>query len=159
MNIKNYLKKLSINFREYRHAPVFTVEQAKKERTYENMQGKHCKTLFLKDRKSRNFYLIVLPEYKSLNIAELEKKLNEKIKFASPENLKQILNLTPGSVSPFGLINDKESKVKIIIDADVWKAEFVNFHPNINTETLEISGEDFHKYINSLKNKIEILDL
>ena len=67
------------------------------------------------------------------------------------------MGLTPGSVSPFGLINDKDHKVKIVIDKEIWDSDFVSFHPNVNTETLELSGMDFHKYIESLDNDMELI--
>ncbi len=157
MDIKQYLKNLNIEFRTFSHAPVFTCEQARKERIYENIKGIHCKNLFLKDRKSRKFYLVVMPENKPLNIEELGNLLGHKLKFANEDNLKQLLELTPGSVSPFGLINDKENKVCVVIDKKVWNSEYVSFHPNINTETLELKGEDFQKYIKSLNNKLILI--
>ena len=116
MNIKEYLKKLGVEFREFKHKPVFTVEEAKKERTCENLRGVHSKNLFLKERKSRRFYLVVTPESKPLEIKKLEGVLGDKLKFANDGDLKEILGVTPGSVSPFGLINDKSRKAKVIID-------------------------------------------
>ncbi len=159
MEIKAYLKNLNIKFKEFRHRPVFTVEEAKKERLNEKIRGIHSKNLFLKDRKSKEFYLVILPENVPLDIKNLGEKLGDKIKFANEMDLKNILNLTPGSVSPFGLINDAEGKVKLIISEEVWKADYVSFHPNINTETLELSKEDFYKYINSLKNELKVMKL
>ena len=88
---------------------------------------------------------------------ELDNMLNDKVKFANEEDLKNILNLTAGAVSPFGLINDEKKIVKIIIDKEVWNSDFVSFHPNINTETFELTKEDFHKYIKSLKNELKII--
>jgi len=158
MEIKKYLKEKRINFKEFSHNPVYTVEDTKKEGIYEKIKGIHSKNLFLKERKSRRFYLVVMQENKPLNIKELEEKLKYKLKFANPENLKEILGLTPGSVSPFGLINDKINKTILLIDKDVWNADFVSFHPNINTETLQLSKENFHKYVNSLKNEMKIIE-
>ena len=88
---------------------------------------------------------------------ELSEIVNDKIKFANENDLKEILSLSSGAVSPFGLINDKEGKVKVIIDKEVGESDFVSFHPNINTETLELSREDFHKYIKSLKNELILI--
>jgi len=88
---------------------------------------------------------------------KLGERLGERVKFANENNLKEILDVTPGSVSPSCLINEEEGKVVVFIDEKVWDAERVAFHPNINTETLELKGEDFQKYIKSLKNKWEIL--
>lgn len=155
IDIKEYLKKLNIEYITHKHPKVYTCEQA--DNYNKQIKGIHSKNLFIKDRKSKNFYLIILPADKNLDIKKFEAILNEKLKFANEENLKEILNLTPGSVSPFGLINDKESIVHIIIDKEVWESDIVSFHPNINTETLELSGLNFKKYINSLKNKLTIV--
>ena len=67
------------------------------------------------------------------------------------------LNLTPGAVSPFGLLNNITHDVEVIIDEEVWNADKVSFHPNINTETLELSKKNFHKYIQTIGNKYSIL--
>jgi Ala-tRNA(Pro) deacylase len=158
MEIKKYLENLGIKFKEFKHGAVYTVEEARNEEILKNVRGVHCKNLFLKERKGRGFYLVVMPEDKKLDMNELGKKLGEKIKFANENELKNILSLKPGSVSPFGLINDKENKVKLIIDKDVWEADFVSFHPNINNETLEISKKDFHKYVKSLINSLEFIE-
>jgi Ala-tRNA(Pro) deacylase len=155
--VKAYLKSLKINFSEHKHPPVYTVEESDK--NYGNIKGMHCKSLFIKNRKSRNYYLVMLEGHKRLNLESLGERLGEKLKFANEKELDEILGVKPGSVSPFTLINDKESKVNAIIDKEVWDAEIVAFHPNINTETLDITGKDFQKYINSLKNKVSILEL
>lgn len=154
MEIKEYLKKLNINFIVHKHPPVYTTEQA--EKYHKEIKGIHSKNLFLKDRKSKKFYLLIIPTAKKLEIKQFENLVNEKLKFANEIDLKEILNLTPGAVSPFGLINDKDNKVIIVIDKEVWNSDYVSFHPNINTETLELTNQDFHKYIKSLKKKLII---
>jgi len=154
-NIKKYLKGLKINFKTYSHPAVYTCEEA--EQHNKNIKGIHSKNLFIKDKKSKKFYLIILPANKNLDMAELGEILNDKIKFANENDLREILDLSAGSVSPFGLINDTENKVQIVIDKEVWNSDFVSFHPNINTETLELTREDFHKYIKSLKNILKII--
>lgn len=85
--------------------------------------------------------------------------LNDKIKFANENDLKEILDLETGTVSPFGLINDKERKVVLVIDKEVLENNFVSFHPNINTSTLELSSENFRKYLDSLDNKIIVVEI
>lgn len=155
MDIKQYLKNLNINFKTHLHPSVYTCEEADKYN--QSIKGIHSKNLFLKDRKSKIFYLMVIPANRDLKIKNFEALLNQKLKFANENNLKEILNLAPGAVSPFALINDKDSKVNILINKEIWNSNFVSFHPNINTETLEITKEDFHKYINSLNNKLIIV--
>ena len=112
--------------------------------------------LFIKNRKSKKFWLIILPFDKKFDFKEFEKRLNDRLKFANINNLKEILELEPGSVSPFGLINDKENITKLLIDKEVWDSDWVSFHPNINTETLELKGEDFRKFAENCGNLFEI---
>ncbi len=153
--IKDYIIRLGLSFKEFKHPPVYTCEEA--EKYNKDIKGVHSKNLFIKDKKSKRFYLVILPASKKLNMDNLGELLNDNIKFADEEDLKNILGLNKGAVSPFGLINDKENKVQIIIDKEVWNSKFVSFHPNINTETLELTKEDFHKFIKSLNNKVVII--
>ncbi|MBU2562281.1 MAG: prolyl-tRNA synthetase associated domain-containing protein [Nanoarchaeota archaeon] len=153
--IKKYLQERGINFKVIKHPAIYTCEQA--ERLVKNLAKIHSKNLFLRDKKTRKYYLVILPFDERLNIKEFEKRLNTKLSFAKPEQLKEVLGLTPGAVSPFGLINDKKNLVEVLIRKKIFDSAVVGFHPNINTETLEITKEDFHKYLNLLKNKITII--
>jgi len=153
--LKSYLKKYKIFYKIHQHQAVFTVEESKTLK--KSIQGLHCKTLFLKDN-GNNFYLVGMSASKRLDTKRLRKKLNaRKLYFASPEELKERLNLTPGSVSIFGMIYSKE--VMLILDEEVWKADIVGFHPNINTSTLEMSHKDLERFYKSIKDKKEIIEL
>lgn len=162
-SIKSILNKLGIKYIEHTHEPVFTVAESNKLSL--SYRGLHTKSLFLKSNskselKLTNYYLVCMQADKRLNIKSLQKHLNEeKLTFASPDELKSILNLTPGSVSIFGLINDTKNEVHLILDNEISRAESVGFHPNINTSTLELSNEDFLKFYNSLKQEKEILEI
>ena len=156
MEIKKYLSDLGIDFKEFLHPAVYTCEDAEKHTS--EVRGDHLKSLLIKDRNSKKFYLVILPADEKLDMKSLGKTLDEKIKFANEDNLKGLLNVEPGSVSPFGLIYDKEHKIKIVIRKDIWDSEFVSFHPNTNTATLELSGEDFRKYVKSLGNELMLVD-
>ncbi len=154
-NLKNYLEKYNIKYEIYPHEAVFTVAESKKIK--QKIPGLHTKCLFLKDEYS-HFYLICLSAEKRLNTNQLRKKFNLKeLYFASPEELKSNLNLTPGSVSLFGMIYS--NSVFLIIDKDLWDAESVGFHPNINTATIVLNHENLEKFYNSLKAKKEIIEL
>lgn len=152
MDIQTYLKNLGITFKSFIHPPVYTCEQA--EQYNKEIKGIHCKNLFLKD--NNNFYLVIIPCKKKLDFKVINELLNSKLKFADEKSLKEVLSLTPGSVSPFALIDDKEHKVILIIDKDIWNSDFVSFHPNTNTETLELTGKDFQKYVKSLNSTFYI---
>ncbi len=152
-----YLNKLGITYKIYSHEPVFTVEESKK--ISKKMQGVfHTKNLFLKD-ENKKFFLVSMSAEKRADLKSLKEKLNakKKLSFASPEQLKQHLNLTPGSVSIFGMIYAKQ--VTLIIDKDLWSAEKVGFHPNINTATLVLTHENLEKFCNSLKAERHIISL
>ncbi len=155
MKIKQYLKDLKIEYKIFSHPPLFTCEQA--EIYNKNIKGIHSKNLFLKSKKNPNYYFVIIPSNKKLDLRQFETILNEKLSFAKDEELKDILGLSTGAVSPFGLINDKELKTILIINKDIWSSDYVSFHPNINTETLELTRENFQKYVISLKNKILII--
>lgn len=155
MEIKEYLKKIGVKFKTFNHPAVYTVEEAKKYN--QNINGMHSKNLFLKERKAKRYYLFILPAEKKFEIATAEQLTKDKLKFANEKEINDFLGSYSGAVSPFGLINDKENKISLLIDKEVWNSDFVSFHPNINTETLELSKGDFQKYIHSLKNKLELI--
>lgn len=146
MEIYEILKKLNINYREYLHEAVFTVEESKN--IDEMIHGFHCKNLFLKDKKNGNYYLVIVGQDKKIDLKELGIKLGVKrITFGSEDELMNCLKLTSGSVGPFGLINDHNHTTKVILDSEIKDAECVNFHPNINTKTLSITPLDLNKFL------------
>lgn len=144
MDLYDTLNKLNIKYKEIEHEPVFTIEQA--QYIKENIDGIGCKNLFLTNKKG-NYYLIVLNENKKANIKEITKLLNEShLSFASVEELKEILNLDQGSVTPLGIINDKKNIVTLVIDNE-FNNKVLLVHPNINTKTISINYDDLIKYI------------
>lgn len=150
MNIYEVLKKLDIAYEELSHQAVYTVEEAKK--IDNQLPGIGCKNLFLKD-KLNHYYLLVIEEDKRANLKELETTLNtQHIKFASSEELKSILNLEPGSVTPLGIINDTEIKVLLILDKDLEDKQIL-CHPNINTKTISLEYKDLIKIIEYTNHK------
>ena len=154
-NLKSYLEKNKIEYRIYEHPAVFTVAESKSIKI--KIPGKHTKCLFLKDENS-NFYLAALPAEKRLDTKKLKRKLGVKdLRFGSMEELKEQLNLTPGSVSIFGMIYSE--KVYLIIDKELWSVELVGFHPNINTSTIVLNHENLEKFYNSISAKKEIIEL
>jgi len=155
--LKTYLEKCSIAYTEHKHPAVFTVEESMKlKEQLPNIL--HTKNLFLKD-ENKKFFLVSMFAHKRLDLKSLAKKLHakKKLSFASAEQLKEKLNLTPGSVSIFGMIHATE--VYLVLDKQVWEAPVVGFHPNINTATLEITHEDLERFYNSLKTKKQIMEL
>jgi Ala-tRNA(Pro) deacylase len=144
--VTDFLRIHHIEYKLHSHPPVFTVEEAKLH--CQAIPGMHCKNLFLKDKIKDEFYLLSMPGEKKLIINDLAKKISaKKLSFASSDELNEILGLTPGSVSPFGLIKDQQKKTTFLIDKEVWESEILSFHPNINTETLELTTGEFKRYI------------
>ena len=119
------------------HAPLFTVEDSKSLRG--QIEGAHSKNLFLKDAKA-NFFLISIEESASIDLKKTMQQIqSKKLSFAKPEYLQDILGIEPGSVSPFALLNDTKKQVKFYLDRSFLDSETVNFHPLINTATVNIS--------------------
>ena len=151
-------KKLNIEFEYYEHPPVPTVEEAI--RYWKGMDATKCKNLFFRNHKGNRHYLVILEHTQALDIHDLEKRLKQgKLSFASPKRMLKYLGLTPGSVSPFGLINDKENHVHVFLDENLKKSETISFHPNINTASIVISYSDFEKYLSWVGNSFEYVKL
>jgi Ala-tRNA(Pro) deacylase len=152
------LKKLGIAYVRHEHPPVYTVDQA--EQYWEDIGGTHCKNIFLRNKKGKRHYLVILLSSKKADLTALERQLGEdRLSFASPERLMSYLGLEPGAVSPFGLINDSKKEVQVIIDRDLRRAEIVNFHPNVNTATVSIDFMDFEKFLAWCRNIVRYLQL
>jgi len=152
------LAELNIGYERHEHPAVFTSTEATEH--WADIKGAHCKNIFLRDSKGRQHYLVVVGFHKQIQIKDLQSTIGStRLSFASEQRLEKYLNLKPGSVSPFGLINDTENHVKVIIDSDLKQEAFVNFHPNINTQTLTLSFEDFEKYLLWTGNEIRFLKL
>lgn len=150
------LEELDISYTRHEHPPVYTVEEAEKHWT--DITGAHCKNLFLRNKKGTRHYLLILEASKSANLKMLTKLLGEdRLSFASEERLMRYLDLEAGAVSPFGLINDHNKNVQILMDEDLKKAEELNFHPNVNTATVGLSYADFEKFLSWCGNRFRFL--
>ena len=151
-------KSLNIDFEYYEHPPVPTVEEAIK--YWKGMDSTKCKNLFFRNHKGNKHYLVILEHSQNLRIKDLESRLKQgKISFASEQRLSKYLSLTPGSVTPFGLINDVENHVHVFLDENLKKSEKISFHPNINSASIVVSFEDFTKYMNWVGNSYEFIEL
>lgn len=144
MNLYDILKKLDIEFEEIEHEPVFTVEQAQSIKS--KIEGIGCKNLFLTDKKG-NYILVVLEENKKADIKQIEKLVNTShLSFAKTTELQRVLQLEKGSVTPFGILNDIDNKVVLVIDIDLEDKRLL-FHPNINSKTISITYDNLIKFI------------
>lgn len=152
------LNDLDIPFEYHAHPPAPTIEEASK--YWVNLDATHCKNLFFRNHKGNKHYLVILECSQDLNIHDLEKRLKQgKISFASPERMMKYLGLTPGSVSPFGLIHDADSHVHVFLDKNLQKSRTISFHPCINTASLIVSYADFIRFLEHAGNRYEYVEL
>ena len=116
------------------------------------------KNIFIRDDKKINYYLVLVSHNKKVNLKELRNKLNSRpLTFASEEDLYKYLGLTKGSVSPLGILNDKDHIVTIIIDEDIKNISEIGVHPNINTATVFLKPKDLEIIFKN--NKYEYIEL
>jgi len=156
--VQDRLAELGIPFERHEHPPVPTVEDA--ERYWSGIDATHCKNLFLRNQKGDRHYLVVLRHSKKADLRALADQIGDgKLSFASPERLMKYLGLTPGSVSPFGLIHDANHAVRVFLDRDLKSAERVSFHPNINTVTFVIAGSDFARFLEASGNRVHYVTI
>ena len=149
--INSLLKDLDIKYDEITHKAVYTIEEALKEDIPSKIEGIECKNLFVKYKS--NYYLIFIDSSKRADLKSIAKFVGvQKLSFASLEELKNILNLDIGSVTPLGIINDKDNLVTLIIDKDL-KDKKVLVHPNDNTKTINLEFDYLIKIIEHLNHK------
>ena len=154
-SLKQWLAEHNIQYILHTHPAVFTVPEAKIHTGH--IPGSHCKNLFLKNKKTGQLYLITIPYDKRLDLNQFRKMIGApKVRFAGPEDLLEVLGITPGAVSPLGLVNDTDDKVIFLIEEEIWNAQEICCHPNVNTETLQIPGSEFQKLIKATGTSIEI---
>ncbi len=152
------LAKLSISFEYHEHPPVATIADAKL--YWKDLNSGRCKNIFFRNHKGDRHYLVILEHLRQLDIHDLEKRLKQgKLTFASDQRLKKYLGVEPGSVSPFGLINDETHHVHLFIDEQLAGFDRLSFHPNINTASLVISKQDFIKFLGYTGNPYEFIRL
>jgi Ala-tRNA(Pro) deacylase len=152
------LENLSIDFEYHEHPPVATIEDAKIH--WKNLNSGRCKNIFFRNHKGDRHFLVILEHLRQLDIHDLEKRLKQgKLTFASDQRLKKYLGVEPGSVSPFGLINDTDHHVHLFIDEKLNESARLSFHPNINTASLVIQKTDFIKFLKSMGNSYKFIKL
>jgi Ala-tRNA(Pro) deacylase len=152
------LDTLHINFEYIEHPPAPTIEIAKQ--YWKGYDAKHCKNLFFRNHKGNKHFLVILDCDKDMDIHAIEKQLRQgKLSFASEERLERYLGVKPGSVTPFGLMNDTDKHVHVFIDNALQKAEKLSFHPCINTASLIITKEDFIRFLHLRGNTYEWIQL
>lgn len=166
--VLEYLDANGIQYEVYHHPEGKTIEEAK--RWWKADGSVHCKNIFLRNHKGDQHYLVCFDCEHDLDIHDLEQRLKAelmsqgfnspgKLSFASPERMARYLGLEPGSVSPFGLINDKEQHVILFLDENLQHAPSLSFHPNDCRGTVVISREMFDRYLSVKGNRYRYMRL
>ena len=135
------LDRLGVSYERVDHAPAMTMEVC--QAIDEVLQATICKNLFLCNRQETAFYLLMIPDTKVFHTKDLSAQIGSaRLSFARPEYMEKLLDITPGSVSVMGLMNDKENRVQLLIDEDVLKGEYIGCHPCINTSSIRFRTND-----------------
>ena len=152
------LDALGIAWTTVEHPPLHTVAESKALRG--ELEGGHVKNLFLRD-KNKRLWLVVAEEDRPVDLKALRKRLGARgsLSFGSPDLLMEVLGVTPGAVTPFGLINDTERRATAILDVDLMEHRLVNVHPLRNDATTTIAGADLLAFIRDCGHDPQIVDL
>lgn len=144
--VVDQLNELCIPFQIVEHEPVLTTEQA--DRFIEGIEGVRTKTMFLTNKKMRNFYLVIIDDAKRLDMDVFKEIVEEnRIKMASAETLNDKMMLLPGTVSPFGLLNNRDKDIQVYFDQEIVSEERMCFHPNTNEKTIFVNTEDLFTFL------------
>jgi len=151
--VRDALAALGIPFDRYEHPPVATAIEA--DAHWAGIEAAHCKNLFLRNQKGSRHYLVIVKHQKRADLRAVADQIGDgKLSFASPERLMTHLGVMPGSVSPFGLINDTSREVRVFMDRDLKDAHRISFHPNINTVTFVVAFTDFERFLVARGNPV-----
>lgn len=153
------LDSLGIEYGRVDHEPAMTMEAC--EIIDKTLEATMCKNLMLCNRQCTVFYMLLTPGEKVFKTSELSKKIgSSRLSFAKGEYMEQFLDITPGSLSILGLMNDKEHHVNLLIDEDVLKGEYIGVHPCMNTSSLRIRTSDMmQKLIPAMGHEPTIVSL
>lgn len=157
--VYDLLDLLGINYQRIDHEPAMTMEICA---ALETALGTSiCKNLLLCNRQCTKFYLLMMPGNKVFKTKDLSKQIGtSRLSFASGEHMEQLLDITPGSLSIMGLMNDEENKVQLLIDDELLREEYIGCHPCINTSTLRIRTQDvIQKLIPAMKHAAKTVSL
>ncbi len=157
--VYDYLKEKNIWHEITEHRAVYNMDELSQvDIPYPEANGKN---LFLRDDKKRNYYIITVKGDKRVDLKEFRKKNNTRpLSFASEDDLMNIMNLIPGSVTPLGVLNNKETKVKVFIDEDFVKSPgLIGIHPNDNTATVWLKTEDLIDIIKEHGNQVNLVKI
>ena len=159
MAVYELLEKLEIPYLRVDHEVTATVEDC---HNVDKILGIHiCKNLFLCNAQKTDFYLLMMPGDKKFKTKELSSQINSaRLSFADSKYMEEFLDITPGSVSVMGLMNDQNKRVRLLIDRDVLQDEYVGCHPCVNTSSLKIRTQDIlDKFLPYVEHEYTVVEL
>ena len=159
IRVYNLLDSLGIEYSRIDHEPAMNMEICKS--IDDTLEATICKNLFLCNRQKTNFYLLMIPADKVFKTKEISSQINSaRLSFGEAEYMEKYLDILPGAVSVMGLINDKDNNVRLLVDEDVLKGEYVGCHPCVNTSSLKIKTKDiFEKFVPAVHHDMTIVRL
>ncbi len=157
-DIYQFLADQNIEYERHDHPPVFTCEEAN--RLVPDLPAAKTKNLFLRDRKGRRHFLVVVGYEKVVDLRSLSSVIGvSKLSLASPDRLKRYLGVDSGAVTILGLVNDLASEVEVVVDKDLWGSKAFRCHPLVNTSTLVISRENLKRFLTVTGHAVQTLDI
>lgn len=155
----DFLDGLGVDYQRMDHEAAFTMEACKE--VDEALGVEMCKNLFLCNRQKTDFYLLLIPGDKVFKTKELSKQIGSaRLSFASAEYMEKYLDITPGAVSIMGLMNDKDNVVRLLVDEDLLKEEWIGCHPCVNTSSIRVKTKDmFDTVMKAMHHKMTVVKL
>ncbi len=159
IKVYDFLDSLNVEYYRIDHNEADTMEKCQK--IEKELNTVICKNLFLCNRQKTQYYLLMMPGNKTFKTKDFSPLVgSSRLSFATSQDLEEILDLTPGSVSIMGLINDKSGRVHLAIDSEVLEPDFIGCHPCINTSSLKIKTRDLiEKYLPAVGHTPQIVSL
>ena len=158
VRVYDLLDKLNISYHRIDHEEANTMEIC--QALEATLGAEICKNLLLCNRQCTDFYMLLMPGNKPFKTKDLSKQIgSSRLSFAGGEYMEQFLDITPGSLSVLGLMNDKDHRVQLLIDADVLKHEAIGCHPCVNTSSLKLKREDLLRFVSSAGHEPTYIDL
>ena len=149
IRVYDLLDSLGVEYERIDHEAAMTMEACEEidkvlgAPTCKALMATTCKNLFLCNRQQTDFYILMMPGDKPFKTKDLSAQIgSSRLSFGTPEYMERFLDITPGSLSVMGLMNDKDKRVRLLIDADVLRGEYIGFHPCINTSSLRVKTAD-----------------
>lgn len=159
IRVYDLLDSLNVEYDRVDHAPAMTMEVCRE--IDEALQATICKNLFLCNRQKTRFYLLMIPDNKVFKTKEISAQIgSSRLSFAEAAFMERYLDITPGSVSVMGLMNDREGNVRLLVDGEALQGEYVGCHPCVNTSSLRIRTKDvFEVFVPHTGHDITVVSL